>query len=237
MNFSCYPFWLLFLALFLCLCERSLASPPPTPTHRGVDKHNSIPPCLVFSSAGGSGADLSTVSPCLPHSQEKRTAASPIVLTAPSPVGPLCWSGWEHKWVGTSQLSCTISHGQVSAKQLSSLITSIHPSPAPRNVCVTAWSQRQSTGLSLVRAEQELPSQERLRAQAGTLQSAGLSCSQVNRHRTESRCARHWGEVPEPAPDTSGTNTHGPSCSWLPCVLAKALGSNPVPFPSSSHHG
>lgn len=101
----CYSFWLLLLDLFLCLCERSLASfllHPPGIESGGFNNPLS---CLAFSSPGGSRTNLSTPSPCLPHSQEKCTAASPIILTAPTLVGHFVGvdgntSGWEHhSWV------------------------------------------------------------------------------------------------------------------------------------------
>lgn len=166
MNVSCYPFWVLLLALFLC--HLHLAPSPLHPPIRGLKNTIQFP--SVFSCPGGSRADLSTPSACMPHSQEKCTAASPIMLTASILVGPLCWPSG----LGTSCLSYTMSHGKVSAKQLSSLITTTHPSPAPRNASVTARSQWQSTGLCSVWAGQELPSKPRLGAQAETLQLALL---------------------------------------------------------------
>lgn len=65
----------------------------PSPTHWKVEKHNSIPLCLVFSSPGGSKADLSTSSPCLPHSQK---------CAAAYPSRSLHQSTLLTKWVGTS---------------------------------------------------------------------------------------------------------------------------------------
>lgn len=126
-----------------------------------------------------------------------------------------------------------MSHGKVSAKQLSSLTTTTYPSPAPRNAlslpkasgrargCV--WSE-QGRSCRANRGSQH-------RQKPCNWHSLSLTCSQVNRSRTESICVSHRGEVPEPLPDTRGTDIRSPSCSWLPWVPAKALGCKPFSIP------
>lgn len=177
--------------------------------------------CLSFP--GGSRAELSSPSPWLPHSQWKHTASSPIMLTAPTLAGPLCWpSGWEH------HSSVTLL---VSAKQLSSLISRTYPSPAPRNVPVTAWSQQQSTGLSVVWAGLELPSQARLRAQAKPWAGKpdlqpGWQTAEQRAYvqgtgwgaRASARHPRHRQTQPQLLPCVSQLRLQTPSHSHLPLI-------------------
>lgn len=162
--------------------------------------------CLSFP--GGSRAELSSPSPWLPHSQWKHTASSPIMLTAPTLAGPLCWpSGWEHH----SSVTLLVMERPVQSNSppLSAGLTHhLHPGmflslpEASSRAQGWVWSEQG-------RSCPANPGSEH-RQSPGL---ASLTCSQADRQQNREHMCKAQGEVPGPAPDTHGTDRHSPSCS------------------------